>query len=268
MKFTLFLIFACFLGNNVCLADEPEEYSVPQMPKTRKKNYSALLNVIQNTGVPGDSKGASSQSGTGNSGTNQSGTGNSGTNGIAPPIIIPNTTTTTGSSTSTKGDSSEKGGDLTDTKPEDSTSTKGDGKNDTATMQSFKNGRNGERGKMASGEIVVNGNTYKFNSGGSGNGHLPPGEYTVSGGEQTSQKGMVQGRGTADQVGYKFNLSDKYDSRVGAERSLLRIHPDENNNGTLGCIGISGNSATQRQFYSDMKSELSKNGGTTKITVR
>lgn len=115
----------------------------------------------------------------------------------------------------------------------------------------------------ADGQITVNGRTYAFRSGGSGNGYLPPGEYVVSNGRRRSDvKSMV-----VDGYGYSFDLSDKHDKRTGKNRTLLRIHPDGGNPGTLGCIGIKGNGATQKQFYEDMKAELDKNGGRIKIKV-
>jgi hypothetical protein len=70
-----------------------------------------------------------------------------------------------------------------------------------------------------------------------------------------------------DGVGYSFALNNKYDPRVGATRSLLRIHPDGGNAGTLGCIGIVGNAAVQRQFRQDMLAELRRSGGHYKLRV-
>ena len=69
-------------------------------------------------------------------------------------------------------------------------------------------------------------------------------------------------------VGYSFAMSDKYDPRVGATRSLLRIHPDGGTAGTLGCMGVIGNAETQRQFRADMNAEIARNGGTFRLTVR
>lgn len=120
----------------------------------------------------------------------------------------------------------------------------------------------GQRGQMKTGEITVNGHSYQFNSGGWGRGNLPPGPYTVSGGERTSQNAM-----SVDGVGFMFGLSDKYDSRVGGTRSQLLIHPDGNVRGTLGCIGIVGNGAKQEAFFRDMQAELKRNGGRVTLQV-
>lgn len=115
----------------------------------------------------------------------------------------------------------------------------------------------GQRNQMESGHITVNGHTYQFNSGGHGRGNLPAGDYTVTPFKNTTnQAGMVR-----DGVGFSFALSDKYDSRVGGTRSLLRIHPDGGTAGTQGCIGIVGDAATLRQFRDDMNAEIRRNGG-------
>ncbi len=135
------------------------------------------------------------------------------------------------------------------------------GKNLTARFSGTE--KVGQRQQLKTGEITINGNTYKFNSGGWGRGNLPTGAYTVSGGGKTSEKGMV-----IDGVGFKFNLSNKYDPRVGGEaRSQLLIHPDGGVRGTMGCIGIVGDGAKMRQFYSDMQAELKRNNGSFKLQV-
>jgi hypothetical protein len=117
---------------------------------------------------------------------------------------------------------------------------------------------------MATGTITVNGKTYSFKSGGAGKGNLPKGSYTVTRhmNTRTDKKSMMK-----DGVGYSFALNNKYDARVGATRTALRIHPDGGRPGTIGCIGIQGNGATQRQFRSDMNAELARNGGKYSLTV-
>ena len=121
----------------------------------------------------------------------------------------------------------------------------------------------GQRNQLKTGKITINGNTYEFNSGGWGRGNLPTGKYTVSGGVRTSESGMVR-----DGVGFKFNLSNKYDPRVGGEaRSGLLIHPDGGVRGTMGCIGIVGNGDVQRRFYQDMRAELARHGGSFSLNV-
>ena len=114
----------------------------------------------------------------------------------------------------------------------------------------------------ADGVLTLNGVSYNFRSGGGGNGYLPPGTYTVSNGYLRGTPPSMVTEG----FGYSFNLSDAYDPRTGAQRTLLRIHPDSGAPGTLGCIGIQGPRATQEQFYNSLKALLATNGG--KYTLR
>jgi len=120
------------------------------------------------------------------------------------------------------------------------------------------------RAQMVEGTITVNGNSYKFTSGGSGNGSLPPGTYAVTRhrDRRSDNAGMVVGG-----EGYSFALSDKFDSRVGKKRGLLRIHPDGRGPGTAGCIGIVGDASVQRAFRSDMLLALRQNGNRYQLRV-
>ncbi len=121
----------------------------------------------------------------------------------------------------------------------------------------------GSRSQMVTGKVTVNGRTYDFRSGGHGRGSLPPGAYQVTPHLWSrSDRGMSVGG-----VGFSFALSDKFDSRVGANRSLLRIHPDGGTPGTNGCVGIVGSASVQRQFREDMRSELQRNGGRFTLNV-
>ncbi|MCP4501754.1 MAG: peptidoglycan-binding protein [Deltaproteobacteria bacterium] len=125
--------------------------------------------------------------------------------------------------------------------------------------------KTGQRNQMAHGRITVNGNTYDFRSGGGGRGNLPPGEYQVTRHlDRRSDKNSMM----VDGVGYSFALSDKYDSRVGGERSLLRVHPDGGGPGTIGCIGVVGNGRVQEAFRKDMLAEISRNGGSYALKVQ
>jgi hypothetical protein len=115
----------------------------------------------------------------------------------------------------------------------------------------------GTRSQQVTGRVTVNGNTYDFRSGGFGRGSLPPGAYQISAHLWSrSDRSMSVGG-----VGYSFAMSNKYDPRVGATRSLLRIHPDGGTPGTEGCMGIIGNADVQRRFREDMRAELRRNGG-------
>ncbi len=152
--------------------------------------------------------------------------------------------------------------------PAANTPRAGDPPNGTATTD--RTAKTGQRNQMTSGRVTVNGRTYQYNSGGSGNGNLPPGPYTVSAFKNTTnQAGMVR-----DGVGFSFKMTQPghadgaTDSRTGRERSLLRIHPDGGNAGTLGCMGIVGDAATLRQFRDDMNAELRRNGGRFTLNVQ
>jgi hypothetical protein len=120
------------------------------------------------------------------------------------------------------------------------------------------------RSQRVQGTITVNGNSYVFNSGGSGKGSLPPGTYNVTRhrDRRSDNAGMMVGR-----EGYSFAMSDKYDPRVRATRGLLRIHPDGRGPGTEGCIGIVGDEATQRAFRRDMLLAIRQNGGSYRLRV-
>jgi uncharacterized protein YraI len=121
----------------------------------------------------------------------------------------------------------------------------------------------GQRNQMKTGTITINGHAYFFRSGGYGRGNLPPGEYRVTPHmwSRTDSSMSVGG------VGYSFALSDAFDPRISARRSLLRIHPDGGVPGTEGCIGIVGEAATQRQFLADMRAQLGRSGSFN-LTVR
>lgn len=119
------------------------------------------------------------------------------------------------------------------------------------------------RGQLVEGKITVNGNQYRFRSGGGGNGNLPPGTYRVTPHLNSRSDYSM----SVDGVGYSFAMSDKFDPRVGQSRGLLRIHPDGGGPGTVGCIGIVGNGATQAQFRRDMNAAIRRAGGAYTLTV-
>jgi RHS repeat-associated protein len=82
-------------------------------------------------------------------------------------------------------------------------------------------------------------------AGGFGNGAPENGNYTVSNFQDRSPDGWYNRGMNSDGVGFSFNLNPQFSTN----RSDLRIHPDGNNEGTLGCIGLSGN-ATQLGAFS------------------
>lgn len=145
------------------------------------------------------------------------------------------------------------------TRPDEPTRRPGQPENRTATFD--KVSKAGQRDQMVTGRITVNGNTYEFRSGGFGRGNLPKGEYTISNLRNRDTRGMVK-----DGVGFSADMTDKYDSRVGGTRTALRIHPDGGTPGTMGCMGIVGDAATQRRFREDLRQELQRNGG--RFTLR
>jgi len=136
------------------------------------------------------------------------------------------------------------------------------GTNRTASLDSYS--KKGQRNQMATGRVTINGNTYTFRSGGSGRGNLPKGDYKITPHLWSRNDRSMNVGG----VGYSFAMSDKYDARVGGTRTLLRIHPDGGGAGTLGCMGIVGDAATQRRFREDMRAELQRAGGAFTLNVR
>lgn len=115
---------------------------------------------------------------------------------------------------------------------------------------------------LATGHINLNGVNYSFRSGGYGGGYLPRGTYIISNPRRRSENSFSVGG-----YGYSFDVSDKYDPRIGRTRTLLRIHPDGGSAGTLGCIGIIGNSGVQESFYSNLVALISANGGSYTLVV-
>ena len=141
------------------------------------------------------------------------------------------------------------------------TSGGGNPENLHASVEEISN--KGARNQMTTGKITINGHTYTYRSGGHDKGNLPNGDYNVTPHLWSrNTKGMV-----VDGVGFSFALSDKYDPRVGATRTTLRIHPDGNTAGTQGCIGIVGNGDVQRRFREDMREELKRQGGSFTLHV-
>jgi hypothetical protein len=122
----------------------------------------------------------------------------------------------------------------------------------------------GQTRQMKTGRITVNNNTYYFVNGGHGRGNIPTGSYTVTP-HRASRSGAAY---SFDGVGYTYAMNDVADTRVGgADRDLLRIHPDGNSAGTQGCIGMLGNAGTLSGFQTDMDAELARNADSVTLTI-
>lgn len=124
--------------------------------------------------------------------------------------------------------------------------------------------RAGERRQMKTGTITVGGTAYEFRSGGHGKGNLPVGTYTATKHLMNRSDSSMR----VGNVGYSFALTDKFDPRVKATRTTLRIHPDGGVPGTEGCIGIVGDAKTQAAFRSALAKELDLSGGHVQLEVR
>jgi hypothetical protein len=124
-------------------------------------------------------------------------------------------------------------------------------------------------GQGASGSIVVNGNTYQFNSGGfsagrGGKGSAPKGKYKIDV-DPNGANGPTQ---HVNGFGFSYRMlreqNGRYvdtgirDPRNPSGRSYLRIHPDGGGKGTIGCLGIVGDKATQQRFDRDMRLALNQ----------
>jgi hypothetical protein len=92
-------------------------------------------------------------------------------------------------------------------------------------------------------------------AGGFGNGAPENGNYTVSNFQDRSENGWYNKGMNSDGVGFSFNLNPQFSTN----RSLLRIHPDGNNEGTLGCIGLSGNGTELSRFSNVVQGFLQNN---------
>ena len=106
--------------------------------------------------------------------------------------------------------------------------------------------------------------TYKAVAGGFGNGAPENGEYTTDTYRDRSENGDYNKGINRDGVGFSFNLNPLFDTG----RTLLRIHPDGNNEGTLGCIGMSREKMILTNFRDNIKNIIqSKRSILTKIMI-
>jgi RHS repeat-associated protein len=89
-------------------------------------------------------------------------------------------------------------------------------------------------------------------AGGFGNGAPENGAYTVDNFQDRSPTGWYNSGMNSDNVGFSFNLNPTFDTG----RTDLRIHPDGNNEGTLGCIGLTGQAAELTSFRDTLQNML------------
>ena len=94
--------------------------------------------------------------------------------------------------------------------------------------------------------------SYTGVAGGFGNGAPENGAYTVNNYQDRSASGWYNKGMNRDGVGFSYNLNPQFKT----SRSLLRIHPDGNNEGTLGCIGLSGDSQNLSEFTQTLNKYL------------
>ncbi|WP_294315629.1 DUF6443 domain-containing protein [uncultured Chryseobacterium sp.] len=104
--------------------------------------------------------------------------------------------------------------------------------------------------------------SYDAVAGGFGNGAPENGEYTVDSYQDRSPNGWYNKGMNRDGVGFSFNLNPQFSTG----RSLLRIHPDGNNEGTLGCIGMSGDKIVLTNFRDTLRSMI-KTGGPVPVNI-
>ena len=104
--------------------------------------------------------------------------------------------------------------------------------------------------------------SYDGVAGGFGNGAPENGEYTVDSYYNRTKKGWYNEAMNRDGVGFSYNLNPQFSTG----RSLLRIHPDGNKEGTLGCIGMSGDKIVLTNFSNTLNSMI-KTGGPVPVNI-
>jgi len=121
------------------------------------------------------------------------------------------------------------------------------------TKLTFTGSANAGNSKQADGQInliqtLENGKEFTMQSieavgGPFGNGAPPNGNYTVNGGRLRTEEGYRR-----DGFGFSFNVEPTFQTG----RSLLRIHPDGNLPGTLGCVGLKCSAIQGKIFYNQV----------------
>jgi len=94
--------------------------------------------------------------------------------------------------------------------------------------------------------------SYNAVAGGYGNGAPENGDYTVNNYQDRSPSGWYSSGMNRDGVGFSYNLNPQFNTG----RSDLRVHPDGNNEGTLGCIGLTGNAQGLTDFRNTLNGYL------------
>ena len=103
----------------------------------------------------------------------------------------------------------------------------------------------------------------EISAGGFGNGAPENGNYTVTNYQDRSPSGWYNKGMNRDGVGFSFDLNPTF--KTG--RDLLRIHPDGNNFGTKGCIGLIGNRSTLNSFSQIVRSIMKYQNGSIPLTI-
>ena len=114
-----------------------------------------------------------------------------------------------------------------------------------------------ENSKMGNGLLYLKENddiilSITMVAGGFGSGAPQNGEYTVDTYRNRRKDKDYNPGMNIHGVGFSFNLNPQFKT----ERSLLRIHPDGNSKGTLGCIGVTGTQKELLEFEEIMKNLL------------
>ena len=111
--------------------------------------------------------------------------------------------------------------------------------------------------RYSDGSECVSG-TWNSISGPHGNGTLPNGNYTANNLRSRTVSGFVR-----DGVGFSIDLNPQFQTT----RTLLRIHPDGNTAGTLGCIGIQENANLLNTFYNTMSTYFQRVSNSIRLIV-
>ncbi|GAB4260468.1 MAG: hypothetical protein Kow0079_17400 [Vicingaceae bacterium] len=99
---------------------------------------------------------------------------------------------------------------------------------------------------------TLNIGTFGGVAGGFGNGAPENGNYTITNYQDRSPSGWYNSGMNLNGVGFSFNLNPLFNTG----RTDLRIHPDGNREGTLGCIGLNGNAVQLRTFRDIIRTYL------------